>query len=248
MPTIGRPSAPKGGGFRATLPDRTGGALARRRLRRFCKSAVSRFDMARESTHDACLVRFASTSTKRAAPSRWIVAAVVLVAFLSASSAAAQRPPGDVSGVDQYVEQLPGAGGNQPTGPGGGNQPTGTSGDSPVPLPRAVRTDVRRFAGDDAPLLEAIATSPALGAPREQLSRSTAGRGDSKDAGRSKGSGGGGVRGAGEITFGEAIESGVGALAEPEDGGGPSPLLIALLAISAALVATAVWRGRRNRA
>ena len=204
----------------------------------------------RHSAHDACLVGLTRTSTKRATPSRrWIVGAVVLLAFVSAGSAAAQTPPGDLSGVDQYTEQLPTGGGNVPTGTGGGKTP---------PLRPSVKTDLRRFGGDDARLLETIATSPAFGAPRDGLSRSAA-RGDSKDGGRSKdGSRGadagraddraGLPEGVGEMSFGDAVSSAAGALADGEGGGGPSPLMLALLAISAALAATAVWRARRHRA
>ena len=195
-------------------------------------------------------MRLTPTSGKSATPSRrWVVGAAVLIALLGAGSAAAQTPPGDISGVDEYTEQLP---------TGGGNVPTGTGGGKPTPLPPSVKTDVRRFGGGDARLLETIATSRAFGAPGRGLSRSTA-RGDSKDGGKSKdgsdGAGAGGADGGdrvpanvGDVSFGEAVSSAAGALADTDDGGGPSPLLLALLAISGALVATAVWRARRHRA
>jgi hypothetical protein len=191
-------------------------------------------------------VAFSPPSTNRTRPLRYsIVGAVVVVALATAGSAAAQRPPDDISGVDQYTEDLP---------TGSGSQPTGTGGGKPRPLPPSVVKDLRRSAGGDADLLEQIATSPAFGAPGDRLSRSAARQGESdggrasKRPGASGGSADSDPRYVGDVSFGEAVTSAVGALAADDEGGGPSPLLLALLGISGALVATAIWRARRNRA
>lgn len=217
---------------------------------------------------------------------RSLFSVAVLMSLFTAGDALAQTPPGDISGVDQYTEPRPPSGsgnqptrpgaGNQPTGPGAGNQPTrpgagnqtgGTVGGKPRPLPPSVTRELRERGGSDAALLEALATSPSLGAPGAGLRRSSDGRsGVSAGNDRAKdrdGSGGrrngGGNRGATsdgsgvpeglrDVSFGGAISSAVGALADTEGGGGPSPLLLALLAISTALISAAVWRARRNRA
>ena len=204
------------------------------------------------------------TNKRRRAAGR-ITLAITVAAIIAPGSAAAQTP-GDISGVDQYVERVPDAGGGVPTGGGRGDD---TARNPPPPLSPAAQRELREHGGTDAPFLEAIATSPDFGAPGG-LSRSSGsgaraasdreslpadgggtGRGDERRPGE-EGSNASGTPGAAEgipdVSFGEAISSAVGAMADTDGGGGPSPLLLALLAISTALVTTAVWRARRNSA
>ena len=184
--------------------------------------------------------------------------AIAVVALVAPGAATAQTP-GDISGVDQYVEVIPDAGGGAPTGGGRGND---NAGNGPSRLSGTAARELREHGGGDAALLQAIATSRDFGAPGAGLSRSSGSgdtRGGSLDDGagprgnggtgdeRSDGSGAAGAaEGIPDVSFGEAITSAVGAMADTEGGGGPSPLLLALLAISAALVTTAAWRARRG--
>ena len=189
-----------------------------------------------------------NTTERRQRRVRRLTLAVAVAALMAPGSAAAQAPPGDIAGVDQYVELLPGAGGKKPTG-ARGDSATG----EPIRLSSSAQRELRERGGSDAALLEAIATSPELGAPGDGLSRST-GTSDGRGTGSARGNGGdsdapGAAEGVPDVSFGDAVGSAFGAIANPEGGGGgPSPLLLALLAISAAFVSTAVWRARRNRA
>jgi hypothetical protein len=72
--------------------------------------------------------------------------------------------------IDQYIEDVPTAGGTHHPGAGaGGTSGSGTS--SPtgptVSLSGSVQTKLDKNGGDDAPLLNEIATSPSYGAPQE---------------------------------------------------------------------------------
>jgi hypothetical protein len=75
--------------------------------------------------------------------------------------------------VDQYVESVPGPGGDRPAG--SEPQPGGAA------LPPAVREQIRSEGGDDAAALTNVASSPALGAPKpsRRASESGAARPDS---------------------------------------------------------------------
>jgi hypothetical protein len=84
------------------------------------------------------------------------VVALVLLTILPPAVAVAQvRDPA----VDQYVESVPGAGGGDGTSEGG--SPRDGSG-----LPPRVQSRIESRGGDDAAALEAVGTSPALGAPK----------------------------------------------------------------------------------
>jgi hypothetical protein len=95
--------------------------------------------------------------------SRWLILVVLVVAVFTWTEAAWAQVPDDVAAVDQYRETIP-------TGAGGTGVGTGT-GDAGR-LPSGTRADLDREAGELASTLEAIATSPALGAPTRSLDRS----------------------------------------------------------------------------
>ncbi len=197
---------------------------------------------------------------------RRLMIAIAVAGLLAPGTAAGQAPPGDISGVDQYVELLPDAGGKTPVGIGGG---TGARG-KPPPLSPTAKRGLREHGGSDAPFLEAIATLPEFGAPGSGLRSSGSGSVRSSGSGsgtsspsgddesgagaggrtgddRTDGLGGpGAAEGIPDVSLGEAVTSAVGALADPSEGGGPNLLVLALLAISGVLVSTAVWRAYRR--
>ena len=122
-------------------------------------------DSAIATVATAAVVAWPSTRRGRAAERRSRgTGIVVLMSLLALPAPAFAQGPGDLSpdpAVNQYVESVPTAGGAKPSGAarsGGGSR-----------LPEAVRQRVREQAGADADDLEAIATAPELGAPRERL-------------------------------------------------------------------------------
>lgn len=86
-------------------------------------------------------------------------AASISWAALAASPAYAAPVPPPSAAIDQYVEQIPTARGAKAIGAGG---------ESPRPLPPQQRVAIDRVGGADAPLLKAVATSPAYGAPSQR--------------------------------------------------------------------------------
>jgi hypothetical protein len=87
--------------------------------------------------------------------SRWLLATVVLaVALFASMPASAQDPPPPP--VDEYTENIPTSEGNKQTGKEGGK----------TSLPPSVATQVQAGGGQDAALLEEIATSARYGAPQ----------------------------------------------------------------------------------
>jgi len=83
-----------------------------------------------------------------------------------AQSAGAAEPPPDPSdsALAQYVEQIPTSQGPKAVGRGGGEAPAS-------PLDASAQAELTAKGGADADLLEAIATSPALGAPERKTKR-----------------------------------------------------------------------------
>jgi hypothetical protein len=92
-----------------------------------------------------------------------VMALVLLTILPPAGTAAPSRDPA----VNQYVESVPGTGGDR--APGSERRSGGE------PLPPDVRSEIERSGGEDVEALEAVASSPALGAPR-------ADRGDDREA------------------------------------------------------------------
>jgi len=84
----------------------------------------------------------------------------LLIATFMVQSAAAAKPPPDPSdsALAQYVEQIPTSRGSRAVGQGAGEA-------AGRPLTASAEAELRAQGGADAKLLEAIATSPALGAP-----------------------------------------------------------------------------------
>lgn len=94
-----------------------------------------------------------------------VVLVTVAALVLPATATAQESPIEGVPGIDQYVEEIPSAAGPKPVPqprptPGGGGAPP------PAPLPESTRAAIARDGGDDAPLLDDLASSPELGAPR----------------------------------------------------------------------------------
>ena len=163
-----------------------------------------------------------------------IVAVLAAMATLSWAGSALAADPGL---IDQYVEDIPTAGGTHhsggsagPTGSGGttaggtgaGTGATGGSTSSPstsATLPSTVKTDLYKHSGKDAKTLEQIATSPRYGAPPTHNSASVP---EPESPG----------------TLGAAASALGG------DGTGVLGLLIGLAAIAAAAVAAATIRRR----
>ena len=73
-------------------------------------------------------------------------------------------PPGGSGGVDQYVEDVPTAGGSHVPGKG----PT-----KPAPIKPSVQTQIVEQGGADAPALTKIATSPDYGAGQKLTPKQT---------------------------------------------------------------------------
>jgi hypothetical protein len=157
--------------------------------------------------------------------SRWLLAAVVLaVALFASTPASAQDPPPPP--VDEYSENVPTSEGKKETGKEGGK----------TSLPPSVAIQVQTQGGQDAVLLEGIATSERYGAPQksrpEPVVRNPE-QGESEDVGATS---------APEV-LSAAVET-IG------DGGQARVigLLVVMLAIFAAMLAVALRRHpRRSR-
>jgi hypothetical protein len=175
-----------------------------------------------------------------------VVALVVLIVFPSAAAA----DPGSNPAVDQYVESVPSSGGDTPSGGShsGGNHR----------LPPAVRHQIHSQGGADAPELEAVASSPALGAPPTTPATPAAtggaqGGGSSNGAARNRHVGAPGAPGATSVSDKATSQpdsrpSVVTAAADALVGSGSSGvglLLVGLFAVSAAC-GTAVLMRRRS--
>jgi hypothetical protein len=141
------------------------------------------------------------------------MALVLLTILPPAGMAAPSRDPA----VNQYVESVPGAGGDRAPG----TEPR-SGGDS---LPPAVRSDIARSGGEDAEALEAVASSPALGAPKGD-------RNGNDDSGSRPGS--------------DGPPSTLGAVTSATRGGGGATgwLLASVALLTAALAGTALVRRR----
>ena len=188
------------------------------------------------------MVQDASKARAGYVTSRLIAMLGALVAALAlAGEAAAQRPCGN-SAIDQYVECPPQVGDE--------NAPDVTK-PTKTPLPTDVRTRLFAEGGEDAPILEEIATSSVYGAPQ----RSAAGNGSGADA---SGGGPGGPRRGGDgstpyegadprddVSAGEAVSAAVGAVGGGE-AGRMAGLLVFLVLISVAALAAAALRHRRR--
>ena len=159
---------------------------------------------------------------------RGALATLVLGAALLVSPAvasAAELPSGNPS-LDEYVESLPDAGGDQAPKPG--QVAPGGSGASALPAP--VREELGSTPQDQ--LLERVATSPELGAPKAP-----------KRASRPEPDATGGALGGGssqEPPFFSALAS---AVREPEG----APLLVILAMLVGMVLAAGAAAARRNR-
>ncbi len=144
-------------------------------------------------------------------------------ALLAPGVALAAGPPDDLSGVDQYVEDIPTSEGPKPAGSGGK-----ASGN---PLPPTVTQSLADEGGSDAAALEAIATDPSLGAPGEDLS----GRVAVGPAGEAE-----------DVSLGSALSGGFGALRGADGRGSGGVLLLVLVGLTTVIVVAAARRSRRR--
>lgn len=162
---------------------------------------------------------------------------VFSIAVLAASESAwATHKPGHpgpcrVAAVCQYVEQIPTSSGSQATGFG---KPRVT------PLPPAVKEQLTRQAGADAPLLEQIATSSVYGAPQKKLRAAPVGPNN-----RSSGELGPPIERE-DTSIGGALSAAVDVTADGSNGR-LIGLLIVLLAITGVALASAGYRQRAVR-
>ncbi len=93
----------------------------------------------------------------------WRLALTVVVTVLALAGEAVAQVPDDSSAVDQYVEDVPAAGGSTPVGK---DKPKET------PLSSGVDQQVEREGGKDATSLRTLATSSRYGAPQMRLKES----------------------------------------------------------------------------
>jgi hypothetical protein len=144
------------------------------------------------------------------------------VLALLVPSAAFAGPPDDDSGVDQYVEDIPTS---------EGSKPVGSKGSGTAALPSGVGRSLDSQGGDDAALLEALATQSGLGAPTDALAgRAAAGPDGSSD----------------DVSLGDALSGGFGALAGNDGRGSAGGLLLALIVLTGVIVYAAARRSRRR--
>ena len=196
-----------------------------------------------------------STAAQTRGPGRLRAALAVLAgtsaALALAPAAPAQEAPlEDVSGADQYIEDVATPRGRTRVG-GNTEKPR-----ADALAPRA-RQRLAAKAGSDAPLLEEVATSPAYGAPHETLGPTADRRPGNRlgrarrDAARQSPVGAASARrfdSESDVSTREALSSAVGALTDSEAGGSSTPLFAALVAITLAMLLAAVWRRRRSGA
>jgi hypothetical protein len=159
------------------------------------------------------------------------VLGVVLIVALPASASASSD--GTNPSLDQYVESVPTATGDRSDPSYGGNR-RGSAG----ALPAATRRRIGQQGGADAPALEAVAGSPALGAPPTRGSG-----GNGREAGRASGEGRSATPPAAAAP--SAIDA--AATAATGDGAGATPWLLAgVVLVSLAAAAAALARRRRR--
>lgn len=142
----------------------------------------------------------------------------IALAFVFAVPAAGSEAPPieDVSAIDQYRESVPTASGRRALGERSGK---------PHPLSAATRERLRVQGGDDAALLEQLATSPALGAAK------TAPR-SPDDVGHAR----------------DRSAAGAAAAAVREDNGAATTLMVVFAGVALAAAGAAVFRQRPRRA
>jgi len=87
-----------------------------------------------------------------------VISLVVLMLTPPVATAASGADPSNPA-LDQYVESVPSSHGNHPGPPSGGSQT------DPNALPPSVRSHIQTHGGSDTQQLEAVGSSPALGAP-----------------------------------------------------------------------------------
>lgn len=165
---------------------------------------------------------------------RYVLAATALATVAIVAPAPAQELPEGNSGTDQYIEPVPGAGGDRPASPDPGRGGSGgPSSERRGALPPSVRNALPP--GEEGRVLEGLATDPGAGAPTVTESRRGSGAGGSE-------AGGSGERpkSLGGSSTDESDGSALGALAGAavgESGPGVPVLLAALLAITLAAAA-----------
>lgn len=155
-----------------------------------------------------------------------------LLAWPAVAQAQAQ-PACDSSAVDQYVECIPTSGGDDASA-GTGADPTRTL------LPPSLVGQIRSQGGEDASLLEEVASSSRYGAPQKSLGQGGSGLNGKLRLGKEQ------VTGT-DASTGEALGAVVSAV-QGGDAGRLVGLLVALFLVSLAAVGAAAVRQKRRSA
>jgi hypothetical protein len=167
-----------------------------------------------------------------------VLAFVVLMLLPPAATAASGADPSNPS-LDQYVESVPTSHGDPP--PGGGS----TRGHiSTAHLPASVRHQIAAHGGGDATQLEAIATSPAFGAPADAIASTSARSGSASGRGSAPRRH---TTSPPPAASADHRPSGIAAVATSAtsgEGGSNALLLVGLVVITALAAATALARRR----
>lgn len=167
---------------------------------------------------------------------RAFAAAVAAGTFLAGTQAAwADHNPGHASGcsaaVCQYVEQVPTSSGSQVAGVG--------SGKKAKKLPKAVESELQREAGEDAAVLQEVATASEYGAPQEELQLGPAEKRRLKEAEET-------IKSEDVVDLGGAVSAPVSVLTDGSDARLVG-LVIVMALIALATLAAAAYRQRTFR-
>jgi hypothetical protein len=175
---------------------------------------------------------------RRARRGLLLVGAAGVATLLALPATAAAQTTDDPSAVDQYVEDVPTGGGSSV--PGSGGKPKNTN------LPPGVTAQIADQGGDDADLLNQVASSSDYGAPQKTLKRKTEKSGYTISGAQMERREGGGSAGGAEedVSAASAVSSAIAA-----DGAGATRLvglLVLLFAISLGALAFSAIRHRRR--
>ncbi len=164
----------------------------------------------------------------------FLVAVTSVVTLLALPGPASAQAPCGNSAIDQYVECVPTGDGKSSSS--GGAPPTSSGGQAGGSLPPSVASRIRSGGGEDAHVLQQVATSPQYGAPTKRLGRSA-----SKETARIDKAPASGDDG----STGEAVSAAIGAV-QGGDAARLVGLLLAPFLISLAVVGTSALRHKRR--
>jgi hypothetical protein len=160
----------------------------------------------------------------------FLVTVTLLVTLLALAGQASAQSGCGVSAVDQYVECIP---------TGDGENSSGASAPTSGSLPPPIAAQIQSAGGEDAEVLEQVATSSRYGAPTKRAAKS------SSTHGRISGETRAGAGPASDVWAGEAASAAVSAV-QGGDAGRVVGLLVGLFLISAAALTVAAVRQKRR--